>query len=97
MFFKAIEKLVAPYHGPDIMLNTTQVDVLLAIYWFDAVLLALILCFCLYIIAMYLCNRKEKKLGFIYIFYTYAVILCSLRLAQSILVITRKGSQLQDY
>ena len=92
MFLNAIEQLVAPYRGPDIKLNTTQVNVLLAIYWFDAILLALILCFCLYIVAMYLCNRKEKKLGFIYIFYAYAVILCSLRLAQSILVITKKGS-----
>ena len=57
----------------------------------------MILFFCFYIILAFLCTRSEKRLGFIYIFYAYAVILCSLRLAQSSLVIFNKGYMLQDY
>ena len=67
--------------GPDIDLNNSQTTALLIIYWVDAGILSMILFFVFYIILAFLCTRNEKKLGFIYIFYAYAVILCSLRLA----------------
>ena len=64
-------------------------------YLVDAVVVTFILLWCFWIVLWYVCLSKEKKLGFIYLFYSFAIILCSMRIAQSVLVLYNNGETLQ--
>ena len=65
-------------------------------YGVDAGVVLFILFVCFWVVFKYLCCSGEQKLGFIYLFYSFAIILCSLRIAQSTLVLASRGTQLQD-
>ena len=64
-------------------------------YGVDAGVVLLVLFICFWVVLKYVCCSGEKKLGFIYLFYSFAIILCSLRIAQSILVLINRASGLQ--
>ena len=74
---------------PDLHINEFQKVILKCIYFGDTALFALNLIFCLYIVVRYVLRNKDLKLGFIYYFYTFAITLSAVRLAQMILIILK--------
>ena len=74
---------------PDLHINGLQKLILKCIYFADAALFALNLIFCLYIVVRFVLRNKDLKLGFIYYFYTFAITLSAVRLAQMILMILK--------
>ena len=76
-------------------LTDNQLESIMITYYVDAVVVSFILIWCFWIVLRYVCFSKEKKLGFIYLFYSFAIILCSMRIAQSVLVIYNEGSTLK--
>ena len=76
-------------------MSENQLESILITYLADAVVVTFILIWCFWIVAKYVCFSREKKLGFIYLFYSFAIILCSMRVAQSMLVLYNKGAKLK--
>ena len=72
-------------------LNTIQSLVIKGIYLGDMILLAINFFFCFYIVIRYVCRTKEIQVGYIYYFYTYAIIISALRLVFCILIFAKPG------
>ena len=66
------------------------------IYAVDAFAMVCLLTLCFYIVLKYVCCPSEKIMGFIYMFYSFAVILCSLRLTQSLMVVLNLADMLKE-
>ena len=81
---------------PEVHLTNTQLDVMLIIYAIDAFAMVCLLTLCFYIVLKYVCCPSEKIMGFIYMFYSFAVILCSLRLTQSLMVEINLANMLKE-
>ena len=80
----------------EVLLNNTQTEVMLIIYAIDAFAMVSILTLCFYIVLKYVCCPSEKIMGFIYMFYAFAIILCSLRLSQSFMVLFHLADMLKE-
>ena len=64
-----------------------QMIILKCIYFGDGVLFTLNLMFCFYIVIRYVCRSSDFKLGFIYYFYTFAILLSACRLTYVLLMV----------
>ena len=64
-----------------------QIIILKCIYFGDGVLFTLNLMFCFYIVIRYVCRSSDFKLGFIYYFYTFAILLSACRLSYVLLMV----------
>ena len=60
----------------------------MGIYLADMMLLIVNLIFCCYIVIRYVCRNKELRVGYIYYFYAFAIIISAIRFSECVLVFT---------